>query len=253
MRFCLVEEEIYSASMNMAIDHAIYESVANDRELPTIRFYKWLNPSVSVGAYQDLRDINLDFCKLKKIDVVRRMTGGAAIFHDKNDFTYSVIAHIRTFNYSIKNAYDEICAALISSLADICIQASLKNKNDIIVKGKKISGNAAKAMDKGIYLQHGTLVYDLNFQEISSVFNIPVSKIKAKVTSISQLSKIDRQKVYESLKASLTYSKEISVEKLSAYEVKRSNSLAESIYGSTALPSGSFSKRKGACYIRGAV
>ena len=98
MKWRFIEEEAYSAPMNMAIDHAIYESVANGRELPTIRFYNWENDSVSIGAYQNPKEINLEACKKHNVDVVRRMTGGRAVFHDKADFTYSVIATIKAFN-----------------------------------------------------------------------------------------------------------------------------------------------------------
>ena len=178
MNYRLIEQQSYSAPINMAIDHAIYESVANGRELPTIRFYKWKNNSVSIGAYQNPKDIDLNACKKHNVDVVRRMTGGRAVFHDKADFTYSVIAPIKIFNYSIKNAYNEICSWIINSLEDLGIKSSLENKNDIIVDGKKISGNAAKAMDRGIYLQHGTLIYGIDFEIMPKVLNISADLIK---------------------------------------------------------------------------
>src|SRR3989344_3306441 len=138
MKWRLIEQATYSAAMNMAIDHAVYESVANEREYPTIRFYKWLNSSVSIGAYQNPKEINLDACKKHNIGIVRRMTGGRAVFHDKIDFTYSVIAPIRVFNYSIGNAYKQICSWMINSLKELGIKAGLENKNDIMVGGKKI-------------------------------------------------------------------------------------------------------------------
>src|SRR3989344_6115649 len=137
MDWRLIEQQAYSAPMNMAIDHAVYESVANGRENPTIRFYKWINNSVSIGAYQNPNEINLEACKKHNVGIVRRMTGGRAVFHDKNDFTYSVIAPIRAFEYSIENAYRQICSWIINSLSELGIKASLENKNDIMVDGKK--------------------------------------------------------------------------------------------------------------------
>ena len=139
MNWRLIEQEAYSAAMNMAIDHAVYESVANERENPTIRFYKWVNNSVSLGAYQNPKEINLDACNKNNVDVVRRMTGGRAVFHDKVDFTYSVIAPIKIFNYSIENAYKEICSWIINALNEFDINAALESKNDIVVDSKKIS------------------------------------------------------------------------------------------------------------------
>ena len=63
MKWRLIEQEAYDAAMNMGIDHAIYESVAIGRENPTIRFYKWKAKSVSLGAYQNPKDISFEACK----------------------------------------------------------------------------------------------------------------------------------------------------------------------------------------------
>ena len=235
--------------MNMAIDQAIYESVASNRENPTIRFYKWGSNSVSIGAYQNWKDINLDACKKHKIGIVRRITGGRAVFHDKDDFTYSFIAPIRIFNYSIKNAYAHICSCIINALSELGIKAGLENKNDIIVDGKKISGNASRAMDKGIYLQHGTLIYNINFDLMPEVLNISHDLINEKVTSILEFKKISQKKVYEILKDSFASGKDFKTEKLSEFELMRASDLAKNKYSDLMLPSGSLMKNKGACYI----
>ena len=249
MQWRLIEQQEYLAAMNMAIDHAIYESVANERELPTIRFYKWANSSISLGAYQNPKEIELELCKENNIDVVRRMTGGRAVFHDKIDFTYSVIAPIRVFGYSIDNAYKEICSCIINALQDMGIKAALENKNDIMVDGKKISGNASKAMDKGIYLQHGTLIYDVDFELMPKVFNIDLQTVKEKVASVLQHKKLSQNQVYKSLKNNFIKNKEIKEENLSKFELMRAEDLAKAKYSTINLPSGSFMKKKGACYV----
>ena len=249
MQWRLIEQSPYSAAMNMAIDHAIYESVANGREQPTIRFYKWLNNSVSIGAYQNSKEINLDACKKHSIDVVRRMTGGRAVFHDKMDFTYSVIAPIRVFGYSIKNAYTEICQCIIKTLSDLGIKSALENKNDIIVNNKKISGNASKAMDKGVYLQHGTLIYDVDYELMPIVLNVPEELVREKVTSLLQYRKVDQQKAYDTLKNNFTEGKEIKIEELSKYELMRAEDLAKAKYNTITPTAGTLVKDKGACYV----
>lgn len=249
MNWRLIEQEVYSAPMNMAIEHAIYESVANGRELPTIRFYKWKNDSVSIGAYQNPKEINLDACKKHGIDFVRRMTGGRAVFHDKVDFTYSVIAPIRVFGYRIDNAYKQICTWLINALSEFGINASLENKNDLIVSNKKISGNAAKLMDKGVYLQHGTLIYDIDFEIMPEILNISEDLAKEKITSVLQHKKISQDKVYETLKKNFTENKEFRTEELSKFELMRAEDLAKTKYNSVMLPTGTLVKNKGACYV----
>ena len=249
MNWRLIEQQSYPAAMNMAIDHAIYESVANERENPTIRFYKWKTNSVSIGAYQNPKDINLGFCNKQRIESVRRITGGRAVFHDINDFTYSVIAPIKVFGSSVSNAYREICHWIIDSLNELGIKSKLENKNDIIVDGKKISGNAAKSMDKGVYLQHGTLVYDINFDLMPKILNIPPDFVKEKVTSVLQHKKVSQKKVYEALNNNFVADKDSKTEELSKYELMRAEDLAKTRYNTTMLPSGTLVKNKGACYV----
>ena len=249
MKWRLIEQASYSAAMNMAVDNAIYESVANGRENPTIRFYKWDKSSVSIGAYQNPKEINIDFCKKHKIDVVRRMTGGRAVYHDKDDFTYSVIAPIRVFGYSIEHAYREICSSIIKTLSDLGIKSALENKNDIIVNGKKISGNASKAMEKGVYLQHGTLIYGIDFEVMPEVLNISEDLIKEKVTSILQFKKIRQDRIYEKLKNNFIEGKEVKTEQLSRYELMRAEDLAKTRYSTITLPAGTLVRNKGACYV----
>ena len=251
MRWRLIEQSANNAAMNMAIDHAIYESVANEREKPTIRFYKWLPSSVSLGAYQNPKEINLNACKMHNVGIVRRMTGGRAVFHDEVDFTYSIIAPIRIFGYSIENAYKQICSWNINALNELGISASLENKNDIAVDGKKISGNAAKAMDKGIYLQHGTLVYDVDFELMPKVLNISKDLAKERIASVLQYKKLSQEEIYDTLKSNFTFDKDFKTEELSNFELMRANDLAKTKYNTIMLPADSLVKNKGACYING--
>ena len=251
MKWRLIEQGCYNAAMNMAIDHAIYESVANGREQPTIRFYKWMPSSVSIGAYQNPKEINLDACRKYNMDIVRRMTGGRAVFHDKVDFTYSVIAPIKNFEYSIENAYKQICSWIINVLHKFGINANLENKNDILVYGKKISGNAARAMDKDVYLQHGTLIYDIDFDLMPEVLNISQELVRERVTSILQHKKINRKKVYQTLKNNFVADKEFKIEELSKFELMRAEDLAKTKYNAIILPVGTLLKNKGVCYVGG--
>src|SRR3989338_4144924 len=151
MEWRVIPQQNFSAAMNMAVDEAIYESVSSSLQNPTIRFYKWQPGSISLGAQQNHEEINFEACVKHDVPVVRRMTGGAAVFHDKNDFTYSVIAPIKFFRNNIHAAYREVCSWIMNALRQLGIPAQLKNRNDIVVNGKKISGNAARLM-KGIYL-----------------------------------------------------------------------------------------------------
>ena len=232
MKWRLIEEESYNAAMNMAIDHAICESVANGRESPTIRFYKWINNSVSLGAYQDSRDISMDEYRKCDVEVVRRMTGGKTIFHDKNGFAYSLIAPLKFFNYSIENACKQVCYCIISSLNELGVKSSLENKDDIIVRKRKICSSASKLMDNGIFLQHGMLLYDVNFDEMSEV----LGSQKYYMTFLLRHKKMSRNEICDALREQFTFGKEFKTEKISEYEMMRASNLAEKRYGSISLP-----------------
>ena len=249
MKWRLIELQNCNAAMNMAIDHSIYESVSMGKENPTIRFYKWKDNAVSLGAFQNPSNIDLDVCKKHNVEVVRRMTGGKAVFHDKADFTYSVISHIRNYKYQIDFAYKEICDSLINALKELGIKAKLENKNDIIVNGKKISGNAAKAMHDGVYLQHGTLIYDIDFDLMPKVMKVSEDIVKMKVTSISNLKKVSQEKLYEALKTNFLFGKQFRINELSISEMERAEELVKNIYSKLDLPFGSISRDKGICYV----
>ncbi|NQV08810.1 lipoate--protein ligase family protein, partial [Candidatus Woesearchaeota archaeon] len=79
--------------MNMAVDEAVTEAVSSGDSLPTIRFYTWSPSAVSIGYFQGLdREVDVDKCNSKGVDIVRRRTGGGAVYHDcDGEITYSVI------------------------------------------------------------------------------------------------------------------------------------------------------------------
>ncbi|MBI4452678.1 lipoate--protein ligase family protein [Candidatus Woesearchaeota archaeon] len=247
MQWRFIGEDTYDAAMNMAIDEAICNSVEHNNSLPTIRFYKWKNNSVSIGSNQNQDEINLNLCK--KSNVVRRITGGRAVFHDKRDFTYSVIVPIKIFGNSIKNAYSVICSWVIGALRDLGIKSELENKNDIMAGGKKISGNAAKLFDNGIYLQHGTLVYDVDIDLMPEILNIGKKTAKENIASITQFKNISQKKAYEALKDNFIKDKNIKIQKLSKEELNYAKELAETKYNSIKLPKNALMKNKGACYV----
>ena len=251
MNWRLIGQQTNNAAMNMAIDEAIVESVSKNKSLPTIRFYKWKNNSVSLGAFQNQNEINLNECRKNNVEVVRRITGGRAVYHDKADFTYSVVAPIKIFDDSVSNAYYEICSWIINSLADLGIKAKLENKNNIMAGGRKISGNAAKLMDNGVYLQHGTLIYGIDFDLMPKVLNISKLLAKEKIASVLEFKKVGNEKVYEALKNNFSRNKEIEIKDLSKEELKMAEELAKTKYSSTEVSDDVLLRNKGACYVIG--
>ncbi|MFA4907257.1 MAG: biotin/lipoate A/B protein ligase family protein [archaeon] len=177
----LIELEIHSASENMALDEACLDEIASGNSPPTIRFYRWKPSAVSIGYFQSIEsEVNLDECAKNGIDVVRRQTGGGAVFHDyENEITYSIIAPEKMFPKGITESYREICGFIVSGLEILGLHAEFKPINDVLVNGKKVSGNA-QTRRKGVLLQHGTILYGLDLDRMFSVLRVGSEKISDK-------------------------------------------------------------------------
>jgi lipoate---protein ligase len=239
MRWRLIDYSENDAFMNMAIDEAVSESVANGSSPPTIRFYGWNPAAVSLGYFQSIaREINPDRCAELGVDVVRRRTGGGAVFHDpEGEITYSVIAKEGLFPKDIIASYKDICGCIVDSLGLLGIQAEFKPINDIIVSGKKISGNA-QTRRSGVLLQHGTVLYCVDVEKMFSILRVPDEKIKDKmiadakerVTSIRQQRNKSWEETYEALVEGFTKGREIELGRLTESERARADELASSRY-----------------------
>ncbi|MBN1214305.1 MAG: lipoate--protein ligase family protein [Candidatus Lokiarchaeota archaeon] len=154
---------------NMALDEAILESVIQKRSPFTIRLYKWSPSTITIGRNQSLHnEVNLKFCQREKFDVIRRITGGGAVFHDnKGEITYSIICSLDFLKkrkaLTIIEQYE-----IITDCITVCLKnLGLKTNKGIIhcpalfFNNKKFSGNA-QLRKKGIILQHGTILLDIN-------------------------------------------------------------------------------------------
>jgi lipoate-protein ligase A len=202
--------------MNMAIDEAVSASVQAGGS-PTIRFYGWKPDAVSIGYFQSLeKEVDSKRCKELGIDVVRRRTGGGAVYHDcKGEITYSVIGKEDMFPKDIISSYRLICGWICDSLSILGIPSEFRPINDIIVHGKKISGNA-QTRRGGVLLQHGTILYSVDVDRMFSVLRVSDEKIKDKmiatvkerVTSISLQKDIPKEAAYEALLKGFTREKE---------------------------------------------
>ena len=119
--------------------------------------YLWVNePAVIVGVNQNtLQEVNLDYTLSHGIKVVRRQTGGGAVYHDLNNICYTVIA---PFDENADN-YKKFTAPVIGYLNSMGVKAEFSGRNDIVIDGKKISGNAQTVVN-GRIMHHGTLLFD---------------------------------------------------------------------------------------------
>jgi lipoate-protein ligase A len=155
----LIADEPVSGSLNMGIDSAIVQSVAEGESMPVLRLYSWINPVVTVGYFQKVSDtVNTCYCRKNNIDVIRRITGGGTVLHNK-EITYSFIAPVKNsfLPEDLISSFKAIIDPIIISLQKMRIDAVFKPVNDILVDNKKISGSA-QTRKHGVLLQHGTIL-----------------------------------------------------------------------------------------------
>jgi len=180
-----IDTTVASGYENMAIDEAMLISCQQGMSPPTLRLYGWQPPAVSLGYFQKLESaVDLEECRRRGIDVVRRMTGGRAVLHH-HELTYAVIApeHVPPFSPGVLDTYMTIGSCLLNALNGLGLDAhwvALRDRHrggtavprhetascfsapswyEITVSGKKICGSAQKR-GNGVFLQHGSILID---------------------------------------------------------------------------------------------
>ncbi|MEM4267820.1 MAG: lipoate--protein ligase family protein [Candidatus Woesearchaeota archaeon] len=190
MKWRIIKDGAKRAFENMSIDEAILYCSST----PTLRLYRWSPRAVSIGYFQRFSDeVDIGFCRSHGIDCVRRITGGGAVFHDK-EITYSFVCGEEIVSSDILESYEKICGAVIGGLSALGVKAKFSPINDIVVSGKKISGSA-QTRRNGRVLQHGTILLDLDIETMFSALKVPKEKttdkaicdVKKRVTSIRDI------------------------------------------------------------------
>jgi lipoate-protein ligase A len=242
-RWRILRYETHPAKTNMAIDEAIAEMIAYNEASPTIRLYGWNPSAVSIGCFQNLEDeVDVQRCGELGIDIVRRRTGGGAVYHDKDgEITYSVICPEGMMDKDINAAYRQICGFIVKGLKMVGITAEFRPINDITVNGKKISGSA-QTRRSGMFTQHGTVLYSIDPEVMFSVLKVDRERATSKgtsdltelVTSISRESKATKNEVLAALVYAFAEGKDWYLGPMSQDELARAESIANERYGNDA-------------------
>ncbi|MCA9478543.1 MAG: lipoate--protein ligase family protein, partial [Nanoarchaeota archaeon] len=174
MNFRYFSLQPFSAAMNMALDEVFMEEVKQGKE-PVLRLYQWKPSAVSIGYFQGIKyEVDQQACKENGVDIVRRQTGGGAVFHEQ-EITYSIIAPQGTFSTYILKSYEKICGYLVAALKSLGVEAKFSPINDIVVADRKISGNA-QTRKNGILLQHGTIICKVDVEKMFSLLKVGKEK-----------------------------------------------------------------------------
>ena len=184
----LIEYKINTGKYNMDYDSFLLEeAIKNEEKEPIIRFYGWSPACVSLGRNQSIEHINVEYCKVNNIDIVKRVTGGRGLLHD-DEVTYSFICPCDFLEdgTSIIKSYKEISSAIIQGFKNIDINLELGGKKkveashdycmllstgaDLSFNGTKLIGSA-QFRKQGYILQHGSVLFSYNKEVIENIFN----------------------------------------------------------------------------------
>jgi len=177
----LLPLRVDDAFMNMAIDEALLKLNAEGKSPNTLRFWRWLPSTISIGCFQSVeREVELEVAKRYGVDVVRRITGGGAVFHDHGgELTYSVVCKQGDVPDDIIESYRWICGGLVHGFERLGLRAEFKPVNDVLGNGKKISGSA-QTRRWGSVLQHGTVLIAPDVRRMFELLRVTPEKISDK-------------------------------------------------------------------------
>lgn len=178
----LVDISVSDPYLNMAIEEAIPRAVGEGIVPPTLRL--WQNDNaVIIGYFQSaLQEVWLDECEKLGTAVIRRFTGGGAVYHDGGNINYAISCSGKDKRVAkdILGSYRFFCQGVIRGLSRLGIQAEFVPINDVVVGGRKISGTA-QTRRWGVILTHGTLMVNVNIPMMVRVLKISEQKLSDKV------------------------------------------------------------------------
>ncbi len=159
---------------NMALDEYVVKHLDPSNDY----FYFYINrPTVVIGRNQNtIEEVNLDYVKEHDIIVVRRMSGGGAVYHDMGNINFSFVVDYRKEDF---NSMERFAKAIVKALSKFGIMAEFTGRNDITIDRKKFSGNA-QYVTRNRILHHGTLLFDSDLSVLSKALNVKPEKIKSK-------------------------------------------------------------------------
>ena len=178
--------------VNMDLDRSLFEGFIPGVSDPVLRFYEWDPPAVSVGRFQEPGDVvDLDECRRQGVDVVKRITGGGALFHGAG-LTYSIVCSPGDAGEGgVREGYRRLTSFIISAYRKLGLEAGFAGdlfeinaarrspvcsgsweREDVIVRGMKIGGNAQRR-SRGKVFQHGSVPVKPGPSEWARFFRAP--------------------------------------------------------------------------------
>src|SRR5699024_594571 len=182
--FSVIPAQKLPAAQHVALDEVMLAEIAEGRRGPTLRFWDWDDSLVVIGAFQSVKnEIDAAGARKHNINVVRRVTGGGAMFMEPgNCITYSlVVPESLVEGMSFEQSYAFLDSWVLGALAEVGIEARYEPLNDITSPAGKIGG-AAQKRSRGWVLHHVTMAYDINADRMLEVLRIGREKMSDKGT-----------------------------------------------------------------------
>jgi lipoate-protein ligase A len=175
--FRVLDTGVIEGRLNIAIGQALVESRQAGKSPDTLRFLRF-PPTALIGRHQALKqEIDLDYCRRNDIGVVRRITGGGAIYLDPGQLGWELVFNRATLGISsLAGLAQEICSAVASGLSSLGIAARYRPRNDIEVDGRKISGTGG-FFDQDTLFYQGTVLVDMNPEVMVAALRVPQAKL----------------------------------------------------------------------------
>ncbi|MCT8138679.1 lipoate--protein ligase family protein [Anaerobacillus sp. CMMVII] len=200
-----INSEKCSAAFNMALDEALLEWHSAGEIEPTIRFYGWDPPTLSIGYFQKVeKEINLEAVQKFGLGFVRRPTGGRGVLHE-HELTYSVIVSENhpKMPKGVTESYRVISEGVLEGFRNLGLDAyfavpKTKEEQDLlksprsavcfdapswyelVVEGRKVAGSA-QTRQKNVILQHGSIILDLDENKLFELFKFPNERVRERM------------------------------------------------------------------------
>ncbi len=162
-------------AFNIALEEYCFKNLKDQDEI----FLLWINePSIIVGKYQNtIEEINTEYTREHGINVIRRISGGGAVYHDLNNLNYTIISN----KDKGKEGFDfkEFSKPIIDTLAELGVKAEFTGRNDLEIDGQKFCGNA-QAYIKDRVMHHGCLLFNVEFSALANALKVSKDKIESK-------------------------------------------------------------------------
>ena len=161
-------------SYNLAMEQYVFDCLPRDR----MYFMLWQNDNaIIVGKYQNtLSEINLEAVERRGIRVVRRLSGGGAVYHDMGNLNFTFITDAASGTALDMKLF---CQLVVRTLAALGVHAEVNGRNDITIDGKKFSGNS-QYLRQGRVMHHGTIMFNSDLSVVSEALQVDPTKFQTK-------------------------------------------------------------------------